>query len=217
MIKKNYKKIKFSTGFTLIELLVTLSIFAVTTGIVMTSQGKFDNTVLLTNTAYDIAISIRQAQTYGVNSKEGTTKKFNPYGIVFNTALDNKRFNLFEDLSVPLDFKYSNNEVPPQNVDFSCQDIETECADTYKLKRGNFIKSICAGDNDADCDAHLISGESLNISFKRPDPEAIILVGDLPYSNSSNRRSYAKIVISSAEGATRSIVVTKVGQIYVKR
>ena len=67
--------------------------------------------------------------------------------------------------------------------------------------------SICAGADAGDCG--VVS--TLNISFKRPNPEAIILGDD----NLGN--NYANIVISSAdESATRSIIVTKVGQIYVK-
>jgi prepilin-type N-terminal cleavage/methylation domain-containing protein len=196
MRKKNLTKTN-SSGFTLIELLVTLSIFAITTGIVMTSQGKFDNSVLLTNTAYDIAITLRQAQTFGVNVKEGVVEgEFNPYGVVFDNG-DNKRFNLFEDLGG--NFKHDG--------EFVCVDTDTECVNSYKIKRGHKIMSICAGADAGDCG--VVS--TLNISFKRPNPEAIILGDDILGNN------YAKIVISSAdESATRSIIVTKVGQIYVK-
>lgn len=209
MTKKNLKKIN-SSGFTLVELLVTLSIFAITTGIVMTSQGKFDNSILLTNTAYDIVITIRQAQTYGVNIKEGVsvsgTTGFNPYGVVFNMS-NYKKFNFFEDV-VTKNYKYDG--------DFICTTSDIECVNSYKIKRGHYIKSICAGTNDTECD--LNPKDTLNISFQRPNPESIILADNDVYSpTTDSRKNYAKIVISSADGsAERSIIITKVGQIYVK-
>ena len=207
MRKKNLTKIN-SAGFTLIELLVTLSIFAITTGIVMTSQGKFDNSILLTNTAYDIAITLRQAQTFGVNVKEGASATFNPYGVVFQTDFDNKRFDLFEDLTGGTRYKYDGA--------FICTTSDAECVNSYKIKRGHYIKYVCAGANDTECESNKTQTQTLNISFVRPNPEAIILANSDTYSV-GNLKSFAKIVISSSDGsATRSIVVTKVGQIYVK-
>ncbi|MFA6430558.1 MAG: prepilin-type N-terminal cleavage/methylation domain-containing protein [Candidatus Paceibacterota bacterium] len=222
MIKKNLKKIN-SAGFTLVELLVTLSIFAVTTGIVMTSQGKFDNSILLTNTAYDIALTLRQAQTFGVNVKEGSgnaSSKFNPYGVVFNNSVKT-RFDLFEDLpggsgGSNYRYKYDGNFICVTNVDL-------ECVSGFKIKRGHYVKSISIYDNAGASS----SVDVLNISFIRPNPEAII-VADVGANIGSynpalpsaffNLPKSAEIVISSADNsATRTIIVTKVGQIYVKR
>src|SRR3989338_7579467 len=63
-------------GFTLVELLVTLSLFVVLTTIVLFSQSKFNGSILLTNLAYDVAITVRQAQTYGVNVRETSSGVF---------------------------------------------------------------------------------------------------------------------------------------------
>lgn len=211
MRKKNLTKIK-SAGFTLVELLVTLSIFAITTGIVMTSQGKFDNSVLLTNTAYDIAITLRQAQTYGVNVKEsetGVTDKFkSSYGLYFDTVgVNSKRFIMFFD---------ADNNYKISDTGIACPKGDEECINAYKIKRGHYISSLCAvyASDSNTC----ISKNSLDISFKRPNPEAVILANDETYfANNLNPINLVKITISSADGsATRTIVVTKVGQIYVK-
>jgi prepilin-type N-terminal cleavage/methylation domain-containing protein len=216
------KKIGFSrkniisSGFTLVELLVTITIFTITTGIIMFSQGKFDNSVLLSNLAYDIAITIRQAQTYGVNVKEfgSGTGKFVGYGVYFDLTDQgsNKQFDLFADTmgytnGVPGDYKF--------NGDFSCPANDPECVNKYVIKRGNFIYSVCAGADETSCDATASTISRLVIDYKRPVPDAKIFTeaddGSLsPYD-------YAKIVVSSPDGSSkRSIVVTSTGQIYVK-
>lgn len=201
---------KLLTGFTLIELMVTLTIFAITTGIVMFSQGKFDNSVLLTNLAYDVAITIRQAQTYGVNVREfgviAGSGKFVGYGVYFSFGTDgsDKQFNLFADANG--NYKFDG--------DFVCNAGDIECVDKYIVKRGDKISAICAGADlsSLDCDI-----SPLNITFKRPNPDAVILVNDDSYST-ANRKNYAKIVISSADGsATRSVIVNRTGQIYVQQ
>jgi prepilin-type N-terminal cleavage/methylation domain-containing protein len=68
--RKDKNNLSRKSGFTLIELMVVLVVFVALTGIMISSQSKFDGTILLNNLAYDIALSIREAQTYGVNVKE---------------------------------------------------------------------------------------------------------------------------------------------------
>ena len=102
-LKKNgllSKNLTPSKGFTLIELLVTLSLFVVLTTIVIFSQSKFNGSILLTNLAYDVALTVRQAQSYGVNVREvasDTSTGFkHAYGVHFDIAND-KEFILFSD------------------------------------------------------------------------------------------------------------------------
>ena len=216
MIGLNNKKRKFSSGFTLIELLVVIVIFVITTGIVIFSQNKFDNGILLDNLAYDIAITVRQAQSFGVNVKESGTGVSNgvfpPYGIYFDLTANgtNKNFILFSDTVnstgqlIP-DFIFSGSETCPTN--------DLECVQKYSIKRGSYIKSICAGTSIANCSSD--QTPQLTIVFKRPNPDALI------YSTVTSRNtplSYAQITVSSADGsATRNIVITSVGQIYVAK
>ena len=55
-------------AFTLVEMLVVLAIIAIITVIVLTGQSAFSRTLLLTDTAYTVALSLREAQTYGISS-----------------------------------------------------------------------------------------------------------------------------------------------------
>ncbi len=210
-MKKNLKS-KYNTGFTLIELLVTIVIFVILTGVVLFNQRGFDNTVLLNNLTYDIALTIRQAQTFGVNTRESASSTsitgyvFPPYGIFLN--IDNtaggsdKNIILFSDTTPDSKF---NNE-----LSLSCPANDAECVQRYSIKRGSYIKQICVPLGIVeDCDV-----QKLTIMFKRPKPDALIYAG----INKTTKLGQAKITISSADGsAESSVVVTSIGQIYVQK
>ena len=57
---------KINRGFTVVELLVVVSIMVIMTTIVLFNYNKFNDSMLISNLAYDVSLTIRQAQTYGV-------------------------------------------------------------------------------------------------------------------------------------------------------
>ena len=213
---KDKKNLSRKSGFTLIELMVVLVVFVALTGIMISSQSKFDGTILLNNLAYDIALSIREAQTYGVNVKEfsaGLTSKFSGYGIRFDPAVDNKHYILFSDVN-------DNNYFDIPNSNPICPKGDPECVKKYTLTRGSFIQSVCVGLSESTCDTQydVNLDKSISIIFRRPNPDAIITIGaGGEMSCSGHRCQIAKIIISSANNATTSIVVTALGDIYVKK
>ena len=151
-------------GFTIIELIVSIAIFAFMTALVMSKYGTFNQNTLLTNIAYDMAITVRTAQSYGlgVKSSDSTLNVFSaPYGIHFDMA-KNDKFILFAD-------KNSDTRYDTLPVD--------EAITTYTLTSGAKITSICLGTSLADCDPSgqnvLRSTDSLDITYKRPNPDAI--------------------------------------------
>ncbi len=189
-------------GFTLVELLVTIVIFVLLTSLVLFSQGNFNNTVLLNNLAYDLALSIRQAQDYGTSIREfaSSTPLFSSYGMYFNTTVSNKNFVLFADTTG--DNRYNGSVA-------LCPANDPECIQKYSINNGSFIKSICAGADSAHCNA---IASYMNIMFKRPNPDAGIYMDANPTA-----QNYAAITLSSVSGTTRTVVVTSVGQIYVQK
>src|SRR3989344_4732921 len=95
---------KMKRGFTLVELIVVVAITTLISSIVVVGSSKFDGTILLTNLAYDVALSVREAQFAGLNVKvfqSGGTSTFNAgYGITFyklnaDTSVNNKDYILF--------------------------------------------------------------------------------------------------------------------------
>lgn len=73
-------------GFTLIELLVVLAIIGIIMVIVLTGQSSFNKTIILSNTAYDIALTLRDAESYGLGSRATAVTANAGYGVHFQNA-----------------------------------------------------------------------------------------------------------------------------------
>ena len=218
---KKLNNLKSNTGFTLIELMVTIVIFVILTAVVLFSQSGFNNTVLLNNLAYDISLTIRQAQYYGVNVNESqsTLNPFTPYGVYFNvSSLDQVNgktvnFIFFTDTLGDNNSNIPNDKYNPGTL--TCSANSLECISKYNIGNGNYIKSICTIlPNQSTCTPIT---NSLTIIFKRPNPNAIIFPDvEANGTGINNQASYADITVSSASGRTKDIIVTSVGQIYVQ-
>jgi len=189
-------------GFTLIELLVSIAIFVFMTALVISRYGTFNNSTLLTNMAYDIALTMRTAQTYGlsVRTSDASSDQFlSGYGVHFDLS-SAQQFILFAD---------GGPSASPNGIyDLAGDGVPVN---TYSLARGATVSSMCVG-RGAVCDG---SGSVtvLDITFRRPDPNAIICSGG---SCGSTPWNYAEIRISAAGNTgTRTIVVRQNGQISV--
>lgn len=189
-------------GFTIIELLVTISIFVILTGIVIFSYANFNSNILLTNLAYDTALTVRQAQNYGINIKGfNDSAKFVPYGVHFN-MINPKSFILFADI----DYDINN---PDSQTLFTgnpavCK-VDEGCISKYNIKRGNYISKICI-QNGSNCD----EVNKLDILFKRPNPEAII------FGDNMKKNNTAIITLSSIDGKIKEVEIHPNGLIQVK-
>jgi prepilin-type N-terminal cleavage/methylation domain-containing protein len=211
-----------SSGFTLVELTVVIAIFVFMTALVVANYGSFNDGTLLTSMSYDVALALRDAQSYGLNV-EGTTvgsaQNFNyPFGMDFNIN------NLGGNPSQMILFADSN----PSNGNNSFGDgIYTSSSDslitTYTLARGGLIKCLYV-ENSAPpttgnpCPTTGNSITSVDITFKRPNPNAIIVAqGSSLCPTNAPPCAYAVIQVEDAsKTSTRSIVVNETGEIAVQ-
>jgi prepilin-type N-terminal cleavage/methylation domain-containing protein len=179
-------------GFSLAELLVVVAIFLILTSVVLINQNRFSSDTNITNLAYQVALSIREAQIYGI-SVRGTQfapNKFDTaYGIHFDLASTTSYF-LFPDLNKDGIYNPST-EIP---------------LTTYKIENGVTLSSI----NIRPPEAKLIT--SADITFKRPNPEALITT-----NATAGFKEEIDLIFKSALGDKFSTTtVTQSGQIYVK-
>ncbi len=196
-------------AFTLIELVVSIAIFAFMTTLLVAKYGNFNQSILLTNLAYDVALTLRTAQTYGLSVKNinvGGTFQY-AYGVDFSTASAgsaNKTLTLF---GTPSTGTYKDDFYSGSGVR---EDIEVS---KYSVKRGAFISSLCAGADEADCVGH--TANVLDITFKRPDPNAIMCVNTSGGMNCNPTYKFAKVIVQASDGSTRDIKIRSNGQISV--
>lgn len=192
-----------SKGFTLIELMVTVGIFVFMTALILAKYNSFYSGTLFKNLAYDIALTIRQAQTYGISVKVADVpddRNFNSaYGVRFNTG-SLKQFSLSA---------YDKaGSAYTQRTDANLRN--------FNIKQGAKIKEICVGTSANSCD--LLSDQSgnptiLDIVFQRPNPEAIFCTSD---GASCTTIKYIKITLVASDNVTlHTVSVNNVGQITV--
>lgn len=184
-------------GFTLIELMVTVGIFVFMTALMLAKYNNFYSGTIFTNLAYDIALTIRQAQSYGISVKVNENNdSFNyAYGVRFDVSdtTNSKKISL-------------NSYTGTKLAGYAMSATEK----TYNIKRGAYISSLCL---NTDCTSGPQNGV-LDIIFQRPNPETIICTGTAV--TSCNNYKYAKIIITAGDGVTtHTIEVNGVGQISV--
>ena len=213
--KKNNKLVGLKqAGFTMIELLVVLGIFAVIMGVALFNQASLSSNVLITNLAYETALAVREAQTYGISvkasaSSTGEIAFDKGYGAFFDTN-NNNQIIVFGDSDGS--YSYTDGATP------------SEVQSIYQIQnqRGNKIQYICVGTESAPptspCNAgsSLSSGSKLSIIFKRPNPESNFYKTDAG-GNTVKVIGPATIVVNTADNSNcRAIIVEVTGQIRVE-
>lgn len=179
-------------GFTLIELMVTTGIMVIISTAVLVNNSAFGGTVNLRNLAYDVALTIRQAQVYGVSVKRFGASFDAGYGVHFS-ASDSGEFILFADVND--DGVYTTGEIvtPPS---------------PYTFARGYTITDIRAGSSGVSCAGASVG--SLDIVFKRPEPDARIRA-----DGNTTLLDQGCVVLLSPRGDRIAVLMEATGQISV--
>lgn len=189
-----------TAGFTLIELLAVTAIIVVITSVVLVNNGRFGGVIQLENLAYDVALSIRQAQVYGISvqrlgidcSAQDSKCFESGYGVHFD--MDNRQqYVLFAD--VDKDGFFTSNLNLNENVEPS----------PYTIRSGFEISGLCAPEGTCGVG-------KIDIVFRRPEPDAFI-----SKNGDGTPLDSARIILKSPRGDTMSVVVEINGQISVRR
>lgn len=204
-------------GFTLVELMVVLAIIAIITGIALSSQNSFNRTLVLANTAYDVALTLRSAQTYGIGSRAALVSANTGYGLDFARGSP-QSFTLFADTD-PLPSvsspchparDASAPDAEPGDCAYSARDARIT---TYTLGNRIFVSDFCgyASGSWSCANSGNRALSSLDIVFARPNPDPFMSVNGA-YAPSAPV-SAACIALSAPGGGARFVSVAASGEI----
>ena len=188
---------RVSRAFTLVEMLVVTAIIIVVSSVVLVNSGRLGGQFILDNFAYDLALTVRQAQVYGISVRN--------FGGNFNVA-----YGIHFDSSTPTTYLLYGDVGTPNGL------YDTgELVQSFTITRGFKIASICVTPNALTPENCTIS--KLDVLFKRPEPDALISAENLscllvPTSCQESTR----IVLVAPRGNTKSVVIAANGQISVR-
>ncbi|HVM73900.1 MAG TPA: prepilin-type N-terminal cleavage/methylation domain-containing protein [Candidatus Paceibacterota bacterium] len=197
-----------AAGFSLIELLVVVAIITLVSAVVFANINKFGGQSRLQSLVYDIALTIRQAQVYGISVKQVAGSNFDTgFGVSFNLA-NPALYRLFNDINE--NGKYDAGE-----------DVSPS---PYAINQNYVYSKLCATISGTEYCPYT----SMNIVFIRPNPNAYFIVqgGGVGITDSctsvygnveqcSGTISQGRIVITSPRGDCMSIIVSANGEISV--
>ncbi len=192
-------------GFTLPELLISIAIIGIITSITIVKYSSFDSTVLAKSAAYEVALTIREAQINSVSVKRGSDNGTNdifsyPYGVHFT-----------KDSNVYTAYAFESSD--PDDYPFY-DPLHRKDVGTFAMDRGMKVTEICIN-NASQCDY-----VSLDVAFRRPEFNTLFyatLEGGGVEQN-SNGVTNAQIKVASPNGIHTFVVeVTSLGQISVDK
>ncbi len=198
-------------AFTLIELVVVSAIVLIVSLFILFQQAKFNSSTLLRSLTYSLALSVRQAQVFGVSVRESTPGSgvfSSGYGIYLPSGTITQYY-LFPDLNGNGAYD-SASEGPP---------IPT----VFTLGNGYVLSKFCAtrvGGASQECTAGTATLiDTLTIYFRRPNPDACFATNQASGACASGTTAaYSAAYIqlkSNGNQDTRSIKISSTGQIAV--
>ena len=210
-------------GFTLIELLICVSIFIIMTALLVAKYGNFNQSTLLTDTAYDIALALHTAQSYGLSVKDSSTGcGFNPmdpsatqfdcaYGVDFYASTAAGSGQCGQTSPTPSDYMHLTL-FTDLNLDHICTSNDS-VVNTYTISRGAFISGICVSSPGSSTCTAVSDPADLDVTYQRPYPDATICLN----GRSCGEYNYAQVTLQASDGSTRTIGIYQNGQIVVNQ
>jgi hypothetical protein len=170
---------------------------------VLYSYGTFNDNLAVSAASQEMAIVIRQAQTYGLTVKEvaaGGGQFSSAYGVHFDTS-DPGNYYLFADL----------NGNGKYDAGSGCGNSGTECIQKNILRNGITISSFC---DDTKCPPSN-SATRMDVTFLRPVPDATIIFTDSSL-NTIESAITGKVVLKSPKNKTVNVTIQSTGQVSVQ-
>jgi hypothetical protein len=181
--------------------MVVTGIFMILSSVVLATNSRFGNLIILQNLASDMALSVRQAQVYGIAVRRYQGTNFDvSYGMHFTLPAPNTAsiYQLFADVN--------------RNGVYDGGDSIVEAT---TIKGGYSITALCARTVGSSVDDCTVS--TLDIVFRRPEPDACVSVGGVATFSSKficvSNYDKASVRVDSNRGQHATVVVEMSGQI----
>lgn len=171
--------------------MITVAIIMIVTTIVVVKYGSFNSTMLLKSQAYEMALSLREAQVFAISVRtgsEGATAFRDAYGLHFTTATPNQ-YLLFLDTN-----------------ESGVYDEGEEINEPLIIDARFGIASIATGANCTE------AVDNLSVTFRRPDFDAHIATAE----NNQLTAACITIVPGNDPNASRVVYVGATGQVEVQ-
>lgn len=220
-----------SQGFTLVEMLVVIIIITILLLVILLNYRDINSKSVLKNIAYEVGLTIREAQSYGLGVKKyaagggditpgGGLGSFNkPYGVHFNSGASEEKFlYLFID---------ENDSGLCDNCTAGTCAGAGECELSLELASDALIDDVCLTDIDTGFESNLTLGtestcfediggiEQAAVRFKRPNPDALFKgdSGSDPTEDGGALKVYLRM--NRIQDYRQVVEVTTLGQIRV--
>lgn len=202
-------------------MMVVLAIILILTTVMLLGQSNFNQSLLLTDTAYTVAFSGRQAQSFGLSSRRFGSAQNTGYGLNFNRATP-QSYTLFADtsnsLAAPVACPLGEVGTPerkPGNCRYDTVGTADGVVQTFTFTRGFGVASFCAKSGSTrHCSTDGTPLTALDVVFTRPNTASTIT--GLRSNGSVATYSCAEVTISNSQGsATRTVRVSQLGEIAV--
>jgi prepilin-type N-terminal cleavage/methylation domain-containing protein len=213
---------RFSRGFTLIEMVVVLGIIGVISTVILTGQSAYNQSLVLSDTTYSLAFSIRQAQVFGISSRSFGGVNNVGYGLYFDSTTP-KQYIVYADSSRIAIPQASGCPVGTLGTpDYKAGNCRYDASrdniiNTSLFTRGFTISKFCMVRSGTKyCSTDPAPLQKLDIVFLRPSTQAVIT------GTKSNAfwdpGTCAEITIKAPTGgATNTVRVSKYGEISINQ
>ena len=204
------------------------AIILIVTAVTITSQASFNKTIILANTAYDIALTMHSAENFGLGSRAASGVVNAGYGVHFDMAVPNSLI-LFADTYPPVvgssgPFCHTTVGVPggPGAIPGDCvyepssnTGGSDQIINDYTLQNGITLNNLCVYpdlSSSWSC-SNTNNFSTLDVVFARPNGDATISIGGTFVSPSPYTK--ACISVTSPQGGLRYVSVDTLGEISV--
>lgn len=194
-------------GFTIIEMIVVIAIIAVISSLVLFNNTRLNSVILVSNTAYELGLIVRESQVAGLGVKADNTQQFlSSHGVHFDIA-NPSVVTVFTDKNNNGLFDTSNNEADQEYV--------------INNSRAGTILGLCTSSSLSPTTSNYCTGSNtqstIDIVFTRPNPEAFFKVRSISTASPADYVGAVIINVGFVGDVCRSVIIEKTGAVEINQ